>query len=255
MTSGPSAGRDAPVASNLPAPLTVDQTERERRESLRSTLVAQFSEARMEQLRKDAASTTVVKKNSVCGTWRTRGYCNRGDDCRWLHPREARLSGKPPAKGKPGKGRGGCSKPDSKSGDAEIERGGSRSESDDSRGSVPRSGSANGRLRSDDPEQVCRAHLEPKTRSECRSVSSPPCCTSSRGECGHRSECLYPESAGGRAHAATEAAGQDADQYGNGQNAPKEPMPPRPTAKAMTANAKRRAARAARRAADDGGEE
>ena len=54
------------------------------------------------------AQPVVVKTNSVCNTWKSKGYCNKGDSCGWLHPEDQRKSaptGKL-GKGKRGKGNG-----------------------------------------------------------------------------------------------------------------------------------------------------
>ena len=30
-------------------------------------------------------------KNSICNTWKNKGYCNKGDSCPWLYPEDARF--------------------------------------------------------------------------------------------------------------------------------------------------------------------
>ena len=185
------------------------------------------------------AAQTTIKKNSVCGTWKSKGYCNKGDDCQWLHPGNERGAGKwtksvDSAKGGKGDGKGkprGKSKDRSKSrSDTGGSRVGSRDSSLDSRGK-PRS--------TQDPNLACKAWLKgncKKSDKDCKFVHNGPCYWYKKNNsCKLGEKCLFLHGQG-RAQAATEGDGSQP-----GGAAP-EPTAPKATAK-VKAKAKAKARR------------
>ena len=144
------------------------------------------------------AQGDTAKKNSICNTWKTKGYCNRGDDCAWKHPGDARFQRPAPKAKSKGKTKGrGKGKPGGKD---------SRSSSLDSKRSV----NSNGKPRSSkDPKLVCMAYLKGKCKksdAECPKVHNPTCYFyKSNKKCELGDQCLFPHHHGGGAHASVES--------------------------------------------------
>ena len=173
--------------------------------------------------RQHAAPTT--KKNSICGTWKSRGYCNKGDDCQWLHPGSDRGAARrtdsaDSSKGSKGAGKG---KSKSKNGKSKSDTGGSRV-----RSRSPSVTSSSGKPRSTkDPDLACKAWLKGNCKradKDCKFVHNPECYWYKKNKsCNLGERCLFLHG-GGRAHAATDADGSETG------GAPAKPQP-KPTAK------------------------
>ena len=137
------------------------------------------------------------KKNSVCNTWKTKGYCNRGDSCPWLHPEDGRFQRLAPKAKVKGKAKGNGKGKDKGKRD--------RSTSVDSRWS---NASSSGKPRSTkDPKLACMAWIKgtcKKSDSECLKVHNPTCYFHRNNKkCELGKDCLFPHRSGG-AHAAIE---------------------------------------------------
>ena len=184
-----------------------------------------------------------VKKNSVCGTWKSKGYCNKGDSCQWLHPEEERGSGKRTNSvdsKKGGKGGGKSTK------------GGKGKKGGGGGGSQPRSTSVDskGKPRSTtDPALACKKWLKGRCADggRCKLVHNPQCYWHKKnGSCSLGDKRLFLHT-GGRAAAAE--AGADAGGDGTPKT-PKAPAQPKVKAKAK-AKAKHKSAAMIQSAEDD----
>ena len=192
-----------------------------------------------------------IKNNSACGTCKTKGYCNKGGGCQWLHPEDSRGSGRrtesadPPEKGGKGGGKGAKGK---KGKDGGGSRPNSRSTSVDSKWSGASSQGGKPRTTTD-PKLACKNWLKGQCSNDnCKYVHNPECYWNKKGnKCNLGEKCLFLHS-GGRATAAEEGA----DAGGNGPpNAPKAPAQPKVKAKAKAKAGKKKIQAAMIQSAED----
>ena len=109
------------------------------------------------------ARSTTPKKKGVCYTWRSRGYCNKGDACQWDHPDDQK-GNNPKADRWASGGSGGSA-------------GGKRSQSTDAK-------------------KVCKLYLKgkcAKSHELCNFIHNPTCWFfQHKGDCKLGDKCLFP---------------------------------------------------------------
>ena len=120
-------------------------------------------------------------KKGACTTWRSKGYCNKGDACNFQHDESQRgVLAKPKGKAKP------------------KSSAGQRSSSRGSQGSQrsTRSTDSQGRRISTNPEEVCKFYLMgkcKKSHGDCPFVHNKTCWFyANKGTCRKGDKCLFP---------------------------------------------------------------